>query len=428
MQKNKLYKFLFIFAVAGMFILSFINLAKLFNPSHGVLVSKKEINNIKNSISAYTEDYNSLKIASIEGNKRYLSITFVNTNYSNGPKTLNALYDTRNNNVINSLECDGKVINIIDSSFVKYVEDNTFIILDSFGSLYNIHTTSDKIKSKLITQTNIRKENLFRYIHKDKSFFLISRDTLSKYNEKILSNNKVLEIKFKNNNYKKAELINYDVDESDFVYSFVLNNNGDIGIIGSGGVEVAGDVANSLLLPSDESYLSKVPSLNKNYNFIDTSSLWVRFLKDNNKVSINESDLKIDYRSIHSLINKKLNLNISSPSNVPIFITDEFILYSGFTYEDLLYNSPLFPVSNVSKIYKNTDMGSEVEIVSSIRNNLSWFNYKPNKYIGFFPTEDGISGIRKNGSVEKVLDFTTGSVYKNLSVFLEDDTIKFKKV
>lgn len=426
MKKTNLYKFLFIVIISVMFILSILNLVKLFAPTQGILVSKTELNKIKSSIDSYSNDYKSLKVTSIEGNKRYVLITFVSTNYSNGYKTLNVLYDTKKNNIIKSVDFNDNTINLLDAGFVKYVRDNTFLVLDSFGNLYNLNADSNKIKTKLVLETGISKDNLFKYFYKDKSIYMISRDTLSKYNEKTLSNNKILEVKFKNNNFKKADTVTYNFNESDFIYSFVLDSEGNVGVVGSGVKDVLGETANSLLLPSDEEYLSNVPSSNKNYKFIDTSSVWVRFLNDDSIVNIKEEDLNLEYRAIHSLVNKKLDINISSPSNIPILISDGFTLFSEFKYEDLLYNTPFFPVCNAVKVYGDSE--TEKESISSIRSNIYWLNYKTNKYIAFFPSKDGIVGIKKNGTIDNVLNFTIGFAYKNLSIFLEDNTIKFKKL
>lgn len=426
MKKTKNYKYAIIAISSLLVIFSFLNLIRMFVSFSGVLVNSSELNSIKSTVASYVKDFNSFKIYSLEGNKRYLSITFASADYSQGYQTVSMIYDTKKNKVIKSVEIDENVIDLLNCSFIKYVGDNTFLVLDSFGKLYNLNTETKDFKAKLIMETGINKENLFKYFYKDKSLYIISRETLSKYNERTLSGNNILELKFKNKKFKKADTVTYKFNDSDFIYNFVLDGSGNIGVVGSSSKDVLGETVNALLLPSDETYLKQTPSFNKSYKFIDTSTIWVRFLHDDSIVNIKEDDLNLEYRPIHSLVNKKLDINISSPSNIPMYITDDFILYSGFKYEDMLNSASFYPTTDVTKVYRAS--GVEKESVSSIRSNMYWLNYKTNKYIAFFPTSDGISGIKKNGSLETVLKSTVGFIYNKTAIFLEDNNIKFKRI
>lgn len=426
MKNTKNFKVMVVGLLFCMVVLSFFNLIRIFTPSSGVLISSTELHGIKSTIDSYSKDPNSFKIYSLEGNKRYISVTFASADYYSEYKKISLLYDTKKNRQIKSLDFNDTTINLFDCSVVKYVTDNTFLILDSFGNLYSLDTTSDKFKVNLIAETGITEDKFFKSFYKDNSLYLISRDKTSKYNEKIFSNNTLLEVNFKKNKFKHADIVTHTFEESDFIYSFVLDTTGNVGVVGSNSKDVLGETANALLLPSDEEYLKTVPSSNKNYKFIDTACVWVKFFKTNSIVNINEEHLNLEYRAIHNLVNKKLNVNISSPSNIPIIIGDEFVLYSGFKYEDLLYNASFFPVSDLVKIY--TKSGEEKESISTSRNNLCWFNYKTNKYIAFLPSKDNTIGIKKDGSIEKIIDSTACFIYKKTALYLEDNAIKFKKI
>lgn len=426
MKNTKFYKAICIGIIILAVVLSLINIIKIVAPSSGILLSTTELNKIKDTINSYSEDYNSFKFHSVKGNKRYLAVTFASTTYENEYKKISILYDTKKNKVITSLEEDYITINLLDTTLIEYVNDNIFLVLDSFGNLYRVNTQSENFKIKLISETGINNNSFFKYFYKDNSLYIITRDKLSKYNEKTLSNNVVLEIKFKNNNFKKADFITYKFNESDFLYSFVLDEKGNVGVLGSDIIEVLGETANSLILPTDESYLKEVPSSNKYYKFIDTSSIWVRFFNDDSTIQIKEDLLNLKYRAIHSLVNKKLDINISSPSNIPIILGKDFTLFSEFNYEDFLQDASFVTVTDLIKVY--SESGEEKESISTIRSDLHWFNYKPKKYIGFIPSKDKILGIKKDGSIDEVLDFSFAYIYDKTAIYLDNNTIKFKKI
>lgn len=425
MSKNTLNKILIAIITILLVVISSFRMYHIFYSDTGELISVRKLEKIKTSLKSYTSNIISLKITSIEGSKKYVALTFTDTNYDSMYTTYNVLYNTKSNNVLTSIDTDEFTLSLIDSSFIKYVGNDLFLVLDAYGNLYNLNTKGSKFEVKFVLSTGINSNNLFKYLLIDNSLYLINRDTISKYNERILANNNILQLKFKNSKFNKADTISYKFNSDEFIYSFVVNSDGDVGVVGSNNISVLGSTANNLLLPSDEIYLSRVPSENKNYKFIDTSSMWIRFLHDDSIIKIEEEALDLEYYSIHNLVNKKLNLNINSPSNVPLFISDNFILYSSVKYEELLYNNPILSVQNILK--QSTD-GSNVESISSIRSDIMWFNYKNNKYLMFVATDKGISGVTKKGNIEEILDSTIGFISDNLAIFVENGAIHYKKL
>lgn len=425
MNKNKFYKLLFVFCIAILFILSVFNIFNIFSPNKKELISAKEITKIKTSLKPYTSNDLALKVTSIEGCKDYVVLTFVDTNYDSSYKTFNVLYSTKSNKVLTSIDSEDLTLSLIDASFIKYINDDLFLVLDAYGNLYTLNINSNKSKINFILSTGIDSNSLFKYLLIDKSLYLIGRDTISKYNERVLSNNTVLQLNFKTKKFNKADTISYRFNSDEFIYSFVINRNGDVGVVGSKDTSVLGSTVNNLLLPSDDIYVSRLPSENKHYKFIDTSSMWIRFLHDDSIINISEDDLSLEYHSIHTLVNKKLDLNISSPSNVPFFVGDSFTLYSSVKYEELLYNNPIL---SMQSILKKTTGEAESESISSIRSEIMWFNYKSNKYLTFIATDKGISGITKKGDIEEVINSTIGFINEDTSIYIEDGAVKYKKL
>lgn len=422
MSREKKLKIFFITAVAFSIMFLLYTLFNIISPNHGVLVSNSNLSQIKKSLSSSLPDLDFLNLTSIEGNKKLLALTFKDTRYSGEENTYNILYNVKKKKVIKTIEYKDLFVNLIDSCFIKYVNDDTFIVLGNDGVIYSLSTGNERLKLKEVTSIDVNKKNLFKHMYSNKSLYIITRDTRSKYNEKTLSNTKAYQINFRNNSHTKANIIDYKFNDDDFIYSFVLDTKGNIGILGSSSILLPGEEVNKLKLPSDELYLKNLPSENKNYKFIDSSNIWVRFLHDDSLVKISKDNIDMIYMSIHNFINSTFNQEIGLPNNIPIVLGDDYTLYSSHEYSDILYGLPILPSANVFKI---SSVDSKDTILSTMRSNIQWYNYK--NYIGFISTNDGLAGITKKGEIKIISKSSLSFPYKNMIIYAENGSIQYQK-
>lgn len=424
MNKERNLKIFLFSLVAITFLCLMFYFYNFFNPRHGELISSKNISQIRNSLSNTVEDLEFLSLSSIEGNKEFLALTFKDTRYSGEEFTYNAFFDVKNKKVIPYISYKDLFVNFTDACLIKYIDKDIFLVLGADGTLYTIQTKNGNFKVYNITSLDVSKNNIFKYLYTNNSLYIITRDTISKFNEKTLANNKVYQITFKSGRYKKATVIDYTFNSEDFIYSFVLDGNGNVGVLGSSSILLPSEEVNKYKLPADDIYLQALPSENKNYKFIDQSQVWVRFLHDDSLVQIPEEVLSNSYLTIHNFINKALDKNVSILSNIPLVITNDFMLYSSHNYEDFLYGLPILPSSNLIKLSTEANI-EDSTIISTIRSDIKCYDYK--KYLCFISSNDGLVGIDKFGNPHNIVKSNIVFPYKNLILYFDGESVRYIK-
>lgn len=417
----KLKKFLFILVLAALFFISLLlitsSITNLFQFNSGEIISSKQLEKIKNSVSSERNKSAYLNLVSFQGNPNYVALTYKDTRYEGQENTFNVFYDVEKSKILNSINYNDTYINVLDAISINHIKDDIFIIIDSTGNIYNVDFSKKYIK--LVGEIDISKKTHFKSIYSNSSLYVISRNYYSKFNEKLLNSNSVYKIDFTNKRHTVASIQHYDFGSSP-VYSFVTNLKGDIGVVYSDFINVSNDEVKKVQLITDIDYLTSLPTENNNYKFIDSSSIKVKFLNSNSDYTIPSSFIKESFINIHHKLNESLNLNLSSPSNIPFVLDDTVSYYFDMKYEDKLYDLAIYPTHSVL-INTNSNLESS-SIVS--RSELLMFNNS--KYIGFLNTNDGLIGIDKQGNSKQLSESKMSYVYNNNILYFNNGAIYYK--
>ena len=419
MNNPKKFKVVIAVLSATVFLYLVFILLHIFDPSSGVLLKSKDINSIKHSITSESSDANNLSLVSVQGNEKFTLLSFKDVRYSGNKNTFYVIYDNKNNKLITNVESNNNFVSIIDASIVQHVKDNLFVIVDSIGDIYSIDFSSDKVKLNLIGTSDITKDTIFKSIYSEDTLYVITRQYLSKYNEMTLNDNTVHIIEF-NKKYSKA-IVNPIFYDNSFIYSFVLNNKGDIGIVGSSYIELDGEEVNLYKLPGDNEYLSQSATENNNYKLIDSSTIWMQFFNDSTKINLTEPTLNLSYLLISHTLETKFGVDISVPQNIPLVIGDNYSIYSTYKYNTILYDPAILPSASVLKFEGNEPLESDV----SIRSDIFKYNYK--NYIAFFNSNEGLIGVNKDGSMEIITNSLISYLNKNVILYMKNGNLYFKK-
>lgn len=418
---NNLNKFKTVITVLSVtvFIYLVFILLNIFDPSSGVLLKSKDLNAIKYAITSKSSDADNLSLVSVQGNQKYILLSFKDVRYSGKKNTFYVIYDTKNDNIIKNVESNNNFVSIIDASIVQHIKDDLFIAIDSIGNIYSIDFSSNKINLDLIGNSDITRDTIFKTLYSDDTLYVITRQYLSKYNEMTLNENTVHIIEF-NKKYSKATVNSIPYDNS-FIYSFVVNNTGDVGIVGSSYIELNGEEVNLYKLPDDYEYLSQSATENNNYKLIDSSKIWVQFFNDSNKINLTELTLNLSYLPISHTLETKFGVDISMAQNIPLVIGDDYSIYSTYKYNTILYDPAILPSASVLKFNGNEALESDV----SIRSDIFKYNYKD--YIAFFNSNEGLIGVSKDGNMKIITDSLISYLNKNIMLYMQNGNLYFKK-
>lgn len=390
----------------------------VFNIKVGEIISYKQMESIKNSIASGSNKSEYINLESIQGNSKYIALNYKDVRYNGKENTFNVLYDVKNSNILKNIQYKDMFINIQDAIVIQHIKDDVFIIISSSGDIYNVNLSNGKII--FLDKLDISKKSYFKSLYSNNSLFIITRDYYSNYNEKLLNNCLVYEIEFQNTKHTKAIINKYEFEDK-AVFSFATNLSGDIGVVYSSYINVPGEEVAKNKLTLDDNYLNTLPTENENYKFISSSDIKVRFLKSGSEYPLSSSVINNEYINIHHNINKNLNLNVSSPSNIPFVVDDNIILCFDSKYEDVLFDLGVYPTSSVL-ITKDSSLEAS-SFVS--RSELLLYNYK--KYIAFISTNDGLVGIDKDGNLNVISKFKIVYPHKQYMLYVNNGAIYISK-
>ena len=421
MSKENIFKISISIAFIASLIFLVSSLLNIFNPKEKVLITEKSFNAIASSIGSETKSTEYLKLVSVEGNKEYVALTYKDIRYTGEKNTYNVIYDVRKNKIIKDIEHKDASVKILDSSIVKYVKDDLFLIVSSSGNVFTLDTSKEDFKLNLIIDTEITKEAMFKYILVDRTLYVMTRDYNSNYNEKVLNNSNVYEIKFDNKKFSKAQVSTHEFSDEELIYSFVVDSNKDVGVVGSSYVSVPSEEVNKYKLPSDETYLKNLPSSDKNYKFIDQTKIWIKILHDGRIIEVPTSAIDLTESNIHHFIKSQLGLNLSVPSNIPMVLDNSYILYSTYKYETVLYDPAIKPVASTFKVVD----GVKEDDISTIRSELLMYNHKD--YIAFFNSNKGLVGVKPSGEVQVISESLLTFPFKNTLLYMDKGNLSYKR-
>lgn len=395
-------------------------LLNIFDPRSGVLLKSKDLNSIKYSITSdisYATD--NLSLTSVQGNEKFTLLSFKDTRYPGKKNTFYIIYDNANNNIIKNIESDDNFVSLIDASLVQHIKDNLFVVIDANGNIYSIDFSSDNVNVKSIGSSTITRDTIFKSIYSDNILYVITRQYISNYNEMTLNENVVHTIEL-NKKYSEAIVNTVSYDNS-FLYSFVVNNTGNIGIIGSSYITVDGEEVNLYKLSDDEEYLNQSATENNNYKLIDSSTIWVKFFNNSNKIALDNSTLEYIYLPISYVLERKLGVDISVAQNIPLVIGEDYSIYSTYKYNTILYDPAILPSASIFKFDGAETIKSDV----SIRSDVFKYNYK--NYIAFFNSNEGLIGVNLNGDMELITDSLISYFNENIMLYIKNGNLYFKK-
>ena len=417
MDNMKKFKIIF-FIVISIFIVMFVSMfAGILNPKNVQLVSEKHLMNIKYSL-IQEKELNYLKLSSFEGNDKYLALKYIDVRKSGENNAINILYNIKTKSIIDTVNNDKDQLNLKDSSLIKYIDKNIFIAISANGEIFRIEIKGNSLDLESLGKVNVSKNTIFKYIYKNEVLHIITRDTKSKFNENILANNKVYSITFKNKSAKKiVDIKETTFASDDLIYSFVLDTNGNVGVVGSKSILINGEEVNKYVTEKDKDYISLLPSVDKKYKFIDSNNVWVKFLHDGSIVKLDTSLINKEYSNVHYLVNSQLNLDLNTPSNIPLVYGNDFTIYSTAMYETELHNKFIRDNSDLIVETSTNKLKSEPIVRSSI---LS-YNYK--KYVGFVNTTDGLYGFDSKGDMKLISSSTITFPFENSIIYVKNNAI-----
>lgn len=425
MSKNKhLYKYLLIMFLSTVVISSVVLLKNIFVEDSGLLVSSKELESIKNS---FTQEGilngSSLELSEIQGNKKILNLKFNHPSLNGHYYTYYALYDTKNNNLITSLELDKKSINIKTAQFIGQLNNNVFAIIDSEGILYSLtFTTSKEYKIYELAKLNISKNDIQDIITVDNNLYILSRDYINNFNEKTLSSGMVYKIEF-DKKYKDAVINNIELEEDTIPVKFVLNSNKSVGYITIDTLDIPVEYGKNYSTTDDNDYLNKIASRNNQYRLFKVDSYKITFF-DKSNIEINVGEYFVEKTSLSTKVSKDYNIKTGSIFGVPIFI--DSINNKNILIEDYLHNVINYHNSpNNCLIYSLNN--NEIDYGKYNANFLRIVPSLDKNYIAFIYTDIGTVGILKDGSYNRITNKGIATLNKKTIIFEINNSICFAK-
>lgn len=373
------------------------------------LLESSKIEEMKKDIINSTETQY-LKVSNIEGNNNYILLTFKDERVSGQENTYYTLYDVKNKKSITEITGNNNEINILDATIVKYIKDDIFLIITSSGECY-IYNPKKKEQLIFCDDTEIIKEKIYKYIYKDNKLYVLTRNNRTKYNEKALNNYKLFEIDTTSINKNSISIEEHPIDENDFVYSFVINDKGQIGICGSSSINISEEYINDNSTQRDKIYLSGKASVDNNTRLINTDTIWVKYIDTGNTVDIQRDILNIESSYLFRQISKDMNVETGNVKNIPLYLTDNDSLFIKTSYDNKLYD--IYPIELSELLNINLKNNTIEETENTISSDIIIFKNYKDKFTCFFKSNDGYYGIDTNSEIKKISD-------SNL-IFINDD-------
>lgn len=424
-RKNKsLYKLLLIAFIILTLVLSLVSLKQIFTKKSGVLLNRSELTMVK---SFFTQkgifDGSSLELIEIQGNKNILNLKFTHPSLSGHYYTYYALYDTKKNKLINTLEYKKDSINLLSNQYIGQIDDNVFLTINNKGVLYSLNfTTSTDYEVRMLAELNISKNDIQDIMAVENKLYILTRDYLNEFNERTLSSGKVYTITF-DKKYKKANISKIELEEDTVPVKFILNGERNVGYITIDTLDVPIEYCNTYSTLLDKDYLSKTASRNNNYRLLKLDSYKITFF-DGSVINIDDSHYSIEKTTFITKTNKDYKFKTGAIFGIPIFIDskdNKLILTEDYLHNSISYHNP----PKESLIYSITD--NEIDYGKYNMNFISFSSSLNDKYIGYIYTDIGTIAILKDGSYKRITVKGTAFVDKKTVIFENNGSIGFAK-
>ena len=385
--------------------------------SNKILIKSDDLTRLKNSISETNSKY--LFLDSIEGDKNFLSLRFKDERFDGQEYSYYSIYDIENKKIINNVTKDKFDLNIRDASLIKHIKKDLYIVVDASGNVFKYYAKENKLD--IIDKTNITKDRFFKSIYKDSSLYIISRTNLNNYNEKSLSDYSVHKITV-NSDRKETTTITAYTLPYDFIYSFVVDENKGIGVVGSSVEKVHYNSIVPLATTKELLSIQERPIDKQEVKFTKKNTLSIKLLDSNEEVPLDNKLVKESKNVLYDSINSKLNTDIIDPVNIPLYIQETKTFFSTESYDDMLLDFTVRPSVELCALRANDNYKEEFKI--PIRGDILLFDKKGYKF--FIRTADGLVGITSKYSVETIVNSNVVYMNEDIFVYEEDGNIMYK--
>ncbi|MGU8834135.1 hypothetical protein ACV3UL_07535 [Clostridium perfringens] len=385
--------------------------------SNKILIKSDDLTRLKNSISETNSKY--LFLDSIEGDKNFLSLRFKDERFDGQEYSYYSIYDIENKKIINNVTKDKFDLNIRDASLIKHIKKDLYIVVDASGNVFKYYAKENKLD--IIDKTNITKDRFFKSIYKDSSLYIISRTNLNNYNEKSLSDYSVHKITVNSDRKETTTVTEYTLPY-DFIYSFVVDENKGVGVVGSSVEKVHYNSIVPLATTKELLSIQERPIDKQEVKFTKKNTLSIKFLDSNEEVPLDNKLVKESKNLLYDSINSKLNTDIIDPVNIPLYIQETKTFFSTESYDDMLLDFTVRPSVELCALRANDNYIEEFKI--PIRGDILLFDKKGYKF--FIRTADGLVGITNKDSVETIVNSNVVYMNEDIFVYEEDGNIMYK--
>lgn len=385
--------------------------------SNKILIKSDDLTRLKNSISETNSKY--LFLDSIEGDKNFLSLRFKDERFDGQEYSYYSIYDIENKKIINNVTKDKFDLNIRDASLIKHIKKDLYIVVDASGNVFKYYAKENKLD--IIDKTNITKDRFFKSIYKDSSLYIISRTNLNNYNEKSLSDYSVHKITVNSDRKETTTVTEYTL-LYDFIYSFVVDENKGVGVVGSSVEKVHYNSIVPLATTKELLSIQERPIDKQEVKFTKKNTLSIKFLDSNEEVPLDNKLVKESKNLLYDSINSKLNTDIIDPVNIPLYIQETKTFFSTESYDDMLLDFTVRPSVELCALRANDNYIEEFKI--PIRGDILLFDKKGYKF--FIRTADGLVGITNKDSVETIVNSNVVYMNEDIFVYEEDGNIMYK--
>lgn len=281
-------------------------------------LDKAAINSIKSGIKIQNVDTASLNIDKVTGNDKYISILFNCGNSFDKEQNYYVIYNIQKSNIISNIKYKSYNINLYRCQIIQYLGENNFLIIDKDGSIFIYNPSSLFNKLKVIGTTSNKKEDIYKTIMTNDSFYILYRkfsNGSGKYNLQAPS---ILQI-----HYNKFSVEQHKFNKNEMPIDFVVRNEDILLLV-------------SRVKNIDYTYIENNESL---YDFLGDST-FAHFIDGNNVflVDMNDKAKNIDLPFDKKNIFKDGSYGLVYVYNLPLYIKDKSVFYINSNLYDSIYN------------------------------------------------------------------------------------------
>ena len=208
----------------------------------------------------------------------------------------------------------------------------------------------------------------------------------------------------------------------DFIYSFVVDENKGVGVVGSSVEKVHYNSIVPLATTKELLSIQERPIDKQEVKFTKKNTLSIKFLDSNEEVPLDNKLVKESKNLLYDSINSKLNTDIIDPVNIPLYIQETKTFFSTESYDDMLLDFTVRPSVELCALRANDNYIEEFKI--PIRGDILLFDKKGYKF--FIRTADGLVGITNKDSVETIVNSNVVYMNEDIFVYEEDGNIMYK--